>query len=125
MVRALTVFLSLALLATVSAGWSQTTNNSAVVVGRNAQGQNVILRVIPLKFLDASLVAQLFGGTTVAGGSLAGLSGQGYDQQSGYTRRSHDPYNRNNRNNNLDSQSYNNMNNQGYGGYQQYYRPYQ
>jgi len=103
--RGLAVVVLLTLVVGISAAWSQTTgaSSAAVVVGQNAQGQNLVLRVIPLKFLDASVVAQLFGGGVVAGGSLGFVGGQGMDVQSGYTRRNHNPYERSRNNSNRDN----------------------
>lgn len=67
------VVLLLLLLYGASLGHAQT----GTVVGQTPDGRNVILTVIPLKFLDPAVAAQLFGGTVVGGNLLVTNSQRG------------------------------------------------
>lgn len=70
-----------------AAAWAD--SGGAVLVGKDSQGRNVYLRVIPLKHMDASLAAMLFGGAEVDASGLGGGSqfgGSSWDR--GYLRRS-------------------------------------
>jgi hypothetical protein len=84
---------------------------SSVVVGQNAQGKNLIVSVIPLKFMDPELAVQLFGalgfgGTATALPSRAGGEYEGARRSGGVRPRGYD----NRSNGGQDS---------GYGGYGQ------
>jgi hypothetical protein len=59
-----------------------------VAIGQDAQGRNIILQVIPLKFMDAAVAALLFGGVSVNTGSGAsGIGSANGDLERGYLRR--------------------------------------
>jgi hypothetical protein len=98
----------------LSAGaWAQSTGGGSVVVGKDSLGRNIILQVIPLKFMDARLAAALFGGVTVDAGTGVGRLGtSGSDPDRGYSRRGGD------------SRDRTSNRSQGYGGYSEAGRSY-
>lgn len=84
-------------------------SSGSVVVGQDAQGRNVMLMVLPLKYLDPAVAAQLFGGAIITGGGYGGAAGgQSSGYGGGYNQR---PTTTTGRRGNAANQ-------QGYGGYQ-------
>lgn len=94
----------------VSSGFAQgNLSSGSVVVGQDAQGRNVRLMVIPLKYLDPAVAAQLFGGAIITGGGYGGaVGGQSGGYGGGYNQR---PTTTTGRRGSAANQ-------QGYGGYQ-------
>ncbi len=95
-----------------AAAWAQ--SSGSVLVGKDSQGRNVYLQVIPLKYMDPALAAIMFGGTVVGAESVNGGSGYGYGYGGDYGNYGDRGYTR--RGDSYRGQSYGDR---GYGGYPQ------